>query len=486
MDFVQRFQQIQLHRDTSDELIKDLLIYSERVETGLRQENQRLLSQLNDAQLDLADATKSRRDLQQQLQTLETRLTTVTLENQHVKSHNPYVIVLIDGDGLLFKDHYIKQGLEGGKKAAYALRAAILSQCGDHADEIEVIAKVCANLTGLCKAMRRDGSLENESDLKDFTLGFSQGKASFDFVDVGFGKERADTKIKETTKWNLRNFNCKQIILGISHDAGYAPFLDEVLRDDSTRRRITVIEGFPTVRELVSTGVHILNLNDTLFRAEKLVDRTPRNPTPPQPFPPPVSSPVAPLAPIGPPPPSAPPAAVTSPPASTPVVAPASYARVIKSASPPPQMSLPLQPKPATTPVRQAAQISKPPPWNPGSRGVDPPIQVSQAALDSIKKRKDSNKLCNNHYLRGPCAKGDSCCFEHKYKPTADEINAIAFLARLNPCTNGQECDVEDCIYGHHCPSVRDGHCTHPYCKFGVNDHPPNTVLRKNKSYDNY
>ncbi len=102
------------------------------------------------------------------------------------------------------------------------------------------------------------------------------------------------------------------------------------------------------------------------------------------------------------------------------------------------------------TPAPIPASTPKPTTWNPGRRGLDPPIQVSQTALDSIKRRKDSNKLCNNHYLRGPCAKGDSCCFEHKYKPTKDEINAIAFLTRLNPCANGQDCDVEDCIYGHH------------------------------------
>ena len=33
-------------------------------------------------------------------------------------------------------------------------------------------------------------------------------------------------------------------------------------------------------------------------------------------------------------------------------------------------------------------------------------------------------------------------------------MKAIAFLTRLNPCTSGQDCDLEFCIYGHHCPSV--------------------------------
>ena len=44
--------------------------------------------------------------------------------------------------------------------------------------------------------MRRDGSLDNPDDFREFMLGFNQGKASFDFIDVGHGKERADSKIK--------------------------------------------------------------------------------------------------------------------------------------------------------------------------------------------------------------------------------------------------------------------------------------------------
>lgn len=250
------------------------------------------------------------------------------------------------------------------------------------------------------------------------------------------------------TKWHLRNNNCRQVVLGCSHDSGYAPFLHNLLRDDLTKQRITILEGFPTHRLLVETGVNIISF-PKLFRSDKLLDkpmtngfqqRPISNGVPGlQPLPAPVSAPV-----------SSPPvvAASVPPPSSTPVPPPSSYARAIKSASPPPQMTLPLQPKPKAS--APAAQVSKPAAWNPGPRGIDPPILVSESAMNNIKKRKDSNKLCNNHYLRGPCAKGDSCCFEHKYKPSPDEINAIAFLARLNPCTNGQECDVQDCIYGHH------------------------------------
>ncbi|POS71389.1 hypothetical protein DHEL01_v210214 [Diaporthe helianthi] len=440
MDFVQRFQQLHAQRDTSDELIKDLLVYCEHVESSLRQENSRLRSQISDANLDLADATKSRRELQQHVKELEQQITFMTIDVDHLK----------------FKQEYINRGIEGGKQAAYALRTAILKECHALAGDIEVIARVVANLNGLTKAMRNDGSLDHEARLKDFTIGLSQGMAS----------PSADSHPAEAIRWNLRNFNCKQIVLGVSHDAGYASFLDEILRDEASRRRITILEGVPSTRDLASKNLNTLDLNADLLRAEKLVDKTLRDPTPPSA----VSSPVAVVAGMSPlPPPSATPVSVTASVAS-------SYATAIKSASPPPQVTLPFQPKSAKAPV---VRREKAPLWNPGFRGLDPPLEVNQAALDNIKKRKDNNKLCNNHYLRGPCAKGDSCCFEHKYRPNEAERTAIAFLARLNPCTNGQDCEVEDCIYGHHCPSTRDGTCTHPYCKFKPFEHPPGTKFRQ-------
>jgi hypothetical protein len=95
-----------------------------------------------------------------------------------------------------FKTQFVRQGIEGGKRAAYALRSTIANECGELANDVEVITKVYANLTGLGKAMRKDGSVENENDVKQFSIGFSQAMASFDYVDVGHGKERADSKIR--------------------------------------------------------------------------------------------------------------------------------------------------------------------------------------------------------------------------------------------------------------------------------------------------
>nr|XP_036585813.1 c-x8-c-x5-c-x3-h zinc finger protein [Colletotrichum truncatum]KAF6796004.1 c-x8-c-x5-c-x3-h zinc finger protein [Colletotrichum truncatum] len=456
MDFVGRYQTLQGYQNASDELIKEL-------QGSYGEENQLLKQELRNAKLDLEHATVSRRELQHTLSGLES-------DYNYIKNRNPYVLILIDGDGLLFQETLINQGIEGGKQAAYALRSAVAEYVGSQSGEVEIIAKVCANLSGLGRAMRRDGCLDSEGYLKDFSLGFTQAKASFDFIDVGHGKERADSKIKEATRWHLRNHNCKQILLGISHDAGYAPFLDEILQDTDTRVRVSLIEGVATVRELKNTNVHILDPLPSLFRDQKLIDRCGDRCVEAaylQPAPAMVSSP---------------PQAVSSP-AST--STPSSWACVTK-ASPPPQITTPLANRSINIPIRHAPQPkTQGPTWNVGPRGFDPPIPISQAALENIKKRTGNSKLCNNHYLRGPCAKGDECCFEHKYKPNNEEINAIAHLTRLNPCTSGQECDVENCIYGHHCPSVVGNTCAHPYCKFRVSDHPPGTKFKNSKIIEN-
>ncbi|OBT67963.1 hypothetical protein VE03_02588 [Pseudogymnoascus sp. 23342-1-I1] len=484
--FLDRYRIIESQTEDTFSFIKELLVYINQLETDLKGENQRLSKELEDAQLDLDDARRSRREMQQQLTVTSQQLGQYNTDNQSLKNRNPYIIVLIDGDGTIFHEEYIRQGLEGGKKAANALRNAALEQCPNISDDVEVIAKIFANVSGLAKAMKRVGVLDNSDDLREFTLGFTQGKASFDFIDVGHGKERADSKIREATRWNIRNHNCKQILLGVSHDAGYAPFLDEILRDESITRRVSIIEGTPIVRELAATGTRVLNF-DHIFRNDKLIERQSpysqfqqlshlppsqvhalsngrgQSPTPPNTW-----------------------AGVTSIPLTT-----------------PPPMVFPVTLKNGTSGAGAATALNIVTPhpklddWVPGDRGLDPTLTISAIVLERTKRRAGNTKLCNNHYLRGPCPKGDECVFEHKHKASEEELKAIAYLTRLNPCVNGQDCDVEYCIYGHHCPSVglnlaavggngkgEDGVCAAFGCRFGADGHPPGTVIRHPKKWD--
>ena len=65
--------------------LQDLLIYSESIERELRTQNDSLSARLRDSELDLDDAKKSRRDLQQQLHELESRKASLEIENGQLK-----------------------------------------------------------------------------------------------------------------------------------------------------------------------------------------------------------------------------------------------------------------------------------------------------------------------------------------------------------------------------------------------------------------
>lgn len=68
-------------------------------------------------------------------------------------------------------------------------------------------------------------------------------------------------------------------------------------------------------------------------------------------------------------------------------------------------------------------------------------------------------------------------------------MRALEFMARLIPCSNGQDCEVDTCIYGHHCPgtSTVGGKpvCGTYGCRFDEEGHPPGTVIKHPRS-DSY
>ncbi|KAF9770376.1 hypothetical protein IL306_012109 [Fusarium sp. DS 682] len=240
---------------------------------------------------------------------------------------------------------------------------------------------------------------------------------------------------------------------------------------------VSILPGGPVVREIEDCGNAIHPLAGDIFRTTKLVDKTlverpsvQRIETTKTPGSTAVRAPTQ---------------AVLTPATSTTSMSPpqASWAKVTKSASPPPKLTMPLPPKQDKT--KAASKAPTQPAWNPGPRGRDPPITVSIPAMDDIKRLDGNAKLCNNHYLRGPCTRMEICDFDHDFKPSREQLKALAMLARQNPCTNGQDCDVEDCIYGHHCPNVTNGVCTRPYCRFKVEAHPPNTKFTNKYITDN-
>jgi hypothetical protein len=128
-----------------------------------------------------------------------------------VQSRRPFVLVLIDvdADGFLvclhstlyvastksciqFQDKYITRKAQGGEALADELlirtREYLRPQFED-ADSLDIIVRVYANLEGMANYLVRLDKVRNLGSLRAMATGFCGRIASFDWIDVGVGKE---------------------------------------------------------------------------------------------------------------------------------------------------------------------------------------------------------------------------------------------------------------------------------------------------------
>jgi hypothetical protein len=84
-DFIQRYNNIQAYEASKDKLLQDVLIYCKAIESDSDKENQKLQARLNEVELDLKAATKTRRDLQKSLEEAELQVKWVMRQNDEIK-----------------------------------------------------------------------------------------------------------------------------------------------------------------------------------------------------------------------------------------------------------------------------------------------------------------------------------------------------------------------------------------------------------------
>lgn len=108
-------------------------------------------------------------------------------------------MLLIDGDGMIFQNDFIREGDAGGRRAAAQLHKAIEYHVEHETQSIPVesriICRIYANVKGLADVLVRTGVISEAGVFEEFVRGFTRGKILFDFIDVGPGKDRADEKV---------------------------------------------------------------------------------------------------------------------------------------------------------------------------------------------------------------------------------------------------------------------------------------------------
>ncbi|KAI7184975.1 hypothetical protein KC352_g22669 [Hortaea werneckii] len=114
------------------------------------------------------------------------------------QERDPFVLVLVDGDGYVFNDDFVSRGAEGGQKAAQLLKDNInRSLRWKGLEGCQIMVRVYANLVGLSKALAKEGLAGKEKrSLANFAASFTQSNDLFDYVDAGESENSASFKIR--------------------------------------------------------------------------------------------------------------------------------------------------------------------------------------------------------------------------------------------------------------------------------------------------
>jgi hypothetical protein len=114
------------------------------------------------------------------------------------QDRNAFVVVLLDGDGMIFDEELLQLGEKGGKEAASQLWGATneyVQRALPHLSSPKILVRIYANVKGLGDVLQKSSIIDRATLFEDFARGFNGSKLLFDFIDVGTGKDKADDKI---------------------------------------------------------------------------------------------------------------------------------------------------------------------------------------------------------------------------------------------------------------------------------------------------
>ncbi|KAK2035050.1 C-x8-C-x5-C-x3-H type zinc finger protein [Colletotrichum zoysiae] len=467
-DLNQYVQQLEIFRRndfTRDQMIQDLLVRHGQLQALYREKCD-----------DYSNEVESRRMWQTKANNLGQEVSSLKKANES----NPFVFVIIDGDGAVFQEALLKRGADGGAEAGYLLWTEIKNYVTEAypeaaSEDWNIIVQVVLNVDGLAKKLHSSGIVPNtttERTLCEFGRAFGRAQPLFSFIDVGSGKESADHKIREMLRVMVRVTQCKHIFFGPCHDNGYLPVLEPYKLDSKVAKKLTLIETTPAEEGFKQLNFHRVSFK-SVFMSEKLPERVQRPAV--MGMPPPVSlpngAPTRPASGVGPTysanngvlplrPAADNPSRITSPPSNGSQTTP-QWTAVTRAPAAPKTIDI--------SPAKKAA-ARKYYLLNKDSQRIDEPLpKIDPAAEKRFKERMSrEGNFCNNYHLLNSC-KNPECYYVHGEKLSAGELLVLKQKSRGIPCSMGSECDDIGCTLGHHCKWFRD--CNHVHCRFeGLHD----------------
>ncbi|KAI0662803.1 hypothetical protein C8Q70DRAFT_908776 [Cubamyces menziesii] len=355
-----------------------------------------------------------------------------------LKEDNPLILCLIDGDGNIFSADLIKQGQAGGRQAAMLLTKGLTDYIAS-IDPTEasvpgrgqVWLTIYCNKSGLVETLTGNAVCTAE-EFEAFVLGFNQSSPLFSIVDVGNGKEAADSKIKECLRVFTRFPQTSKVFFGGAHDNGYTSTLN-LLQNEGLLDKVVLLKGYKDLaHEINSLNLPQLEV-EGIFITKKLYTNGTKK---------------------------------------------AAAAAAAAAAATKPSVN---SPKPAKQPIQQVqaqeAQKARSKAGTPVNGAKCTPSKQPRPLDPTQPLHKQKPPPCNFFYL-AKCNNGDHCRYEHNYPLTPEQVAELRVNAKKWPCptvNNGNHCPLGDaCIMNHFCP--KGPKCVfrkQGKCKFIGSNSPP-------------
>lgn len=120
---------------------------------------------------------------------------------QNLLNRDPFILVLIDGEDLIFRNSFLRDGDLGGRRAAQLIHQAVnehaFSSIKDLPVDVKVVVRMFVDLDTFAQTCITAGIVDGPGKIKTFARGFNQDKALFDITNVGsFGRETVIDKVE--------------------------------------------------------------------------------------------------------------------------------------------------------------------------------------------------------------------------------------------------------------------------------------------------
>ena len=152
-----------------------------------------------------------------------------------------YIVVVLDGDNLLFNPRHLNQGYEGGKFVYQDLRQRIARKHQLIPERLDLRIRYFGALTPLSTVLHRE-RLVTKMLFFDFLQGLTDSNLHNYIVNVGRGDQAADLRVKAALADALHDERCFRAYLGGLDDFGYMEDLDVIQEEGFLEKKVHLIQ----------------------------------------------------------------------------------------------------------------------------------------------------------------------------------------------------------------------------------------------------